>query len=170
MRIEKNTPQEFTMKMTPWTPWVLAIVIGAAFVAFALFNPADMPGWTLLIFAGLGIAAPLGFLASHAAVTAEFDRREGAVLLSQFRPIGGMSRQVIPLDHILSVDHIVKNDVDNTNYNSIELVLSREASVRFNYGKDRMSLTTAPVQIDLAEPARALGAWLNVPVQHTRID
>lgn len=170
MKISKDTPTQFVLTLTPWTPWIISIVAGAAFLSFAIFDPAAMPGWALLFFGLLGIAAPLGFLASHAKITADFDKIEGAVMISRFRPIGGMSRQIIPLDQIIEVNHIIKNDVDNTDYNSIELTLTREAAVRFNDGNEHTSLTTSPVQIDLEYFARALGAWLHVPVQYTRID
>ena len=162
MRIREDTTDRMVLTLTPWAPWIVSCVAGAAFVAFALFDPAGMPGWARAVFGGLGVIVPLGFLASHAVIRAEFSRSRGVVTITRSRPLGGTSRQVIPLDRIEAVEEVVERDVDNTSFHRIELVLGPDGRGHREVTPRRVPLTTAPISIDQSEAAHRVAVWLGM--------
>lgn len=155
MRVREETPERIVLTLTPWGPWLVACATGAAFLSFALLDPAGLPGWARAVFAGLGLAAPVLFLAGHARVHAVFSRRAGTATITRRRPIGGTSRQVLPLDRIAAVAQKVRTDADCTTFHQIELVLSPRGT--------RVALSTGPLATDQSRTARRLAGWLGVP-------
>lgn len=160
MRVEQENSQHIVLTLTPWGPWIAGVIGGSGFLAFAVFDPAGMPGWANAVFAMLGIAAIFGFLASHAAIRAEFSRPAGTVTIRRKRPIGGTSTDVIRLSQIAAVEEVVETDADNTSFHRIELILSKSGLT----GGKRVSLTSGPISTDMAETTRRLARWLAVPV------
>lgn len=162
MQVREENSEQIVLTLTPWAPWIVSVLAGAVFLAFAVLAPVEMPGWARAVFGGLGIVAPIGFLSTHATVRAVFSRSSGTASITRNRPIGGTSRQVIPLERIAAVEEIVETDADHTSFHRIELILRPPGAVRDGDGGTRVALTTAPISIDQAETARRLASWLGV--------
>jgi len=156
MRVREDTPDRLVLTMVPWETWILATLAGPAFMAMALFQPFVMSGWAAVFFFFLGAVAFVAFLAGHAAVRAEFHRPDGTVTITQTRPIGGTSRNVIALAEIEAVDTIVQTDSDDTEHHQIVLVLRR--------GTRSVALTSMPLLQDQTALANRLAHWLGVPM------
>lgn len=160
LKIREENRQRLVLSFTPWAPWAAGCIGGAVFFGFAVFAPFDLPLWARMTFGALGIAAPMAFLASHAAVQAVFDRSKGEVTISRMRPLGGVSRELVPLRMIAAVEEVVETDVDNTSFHRIELVLGHQGGACRTSAGSRVHLTTGPVSIDQSEVTRRIARWL----------
>ncbi|MEL6768783.1 MAG: hypothetical protein AAFP17_16495 [Pseudomonadota bacterium] len=158
MKVLEESHDRLVLGFTPWGPWIVSCVAGVGFVAFALFAPIEMPPWARLVFGGLGVVAPIAFLASHAAVQIDFSRDAGMAKITRNRPIGGVSNEIIPLDRILEVEEVVTTDADDDTHRRIELIVADRAG-----HVERVALTTGPIATDQAKTAERLARWLGVP-------
>ncbi|MEO1489540.1 MAG: hypothetical protein AAFR88_08935 [Pseudomonadota bacterium] len=164
MKILEHTKSRITLSLTPWDQWIMPSVIGALFVAAAIFQPFEFPLWAWAVMLGLGILAPLAFLSSHAAVRAEFSRAKGRVTITRMKPLGGTSTETIALADIIGVEEVIETDTDNTDWHKIELIVQNKGFGARSNPTKRVALTTGPVSTDMAPAARKLGRWLDVPV------